>query len=135
MGATASNGSSRARDTPPNWPCRQPAQPLTKRLSSIKVSAMKQSLALALLFCRAFAAAPAAAQTDASAYQGPAGPTGSTPHSTFGVAAKVSTLGVQIEAAKPILNHANIRFGFNVFGLSENFDNDGIDLVAELNLR
>jgi len=95
---------------------------------------MKSLLLLGAVLCCGLAAGPASAQTDSSTNQG-ASTSGMASHSNFGVAGKVSTLGIQIEAAKPILNHANIRLGFNVFGLSDTFDNDGINMAANLNLR
>jgi len=57
------------------------------------------------------------------------------PHSSAGVAVKVSTLGVGIEAAVPVLERANVRVGFNTFTFNHDFDNDGITLAASLKLR
>lgn len=70
-----------------------------------------------------FASAPAAAQDDRG------------PHSSVGVAAKVSTLGVGVDAAVPVLDRANVRLGFNMFTLNRDFEDDGITLAASLKLR
>lgn len=67
--------------------------------------------------------APVAAQVDLG------------PHSKVGLAAKVSTLGVGVDAAFPVLERANVRVGFNLFTLNHNFDNDGITLAASLRMR
>src|SRR5437879_2441829 len=56
------------------------------------------------------------------------------PHSSVGLAANVSTLGVGLDAAFPVLERANVRVGFNLFTLSHDFDNDGITLAASLKL-
>ena len=66
---------------------------------------------------------PAAAQADLG------------PHSRVGVAAKVSTLGIGVDAAFPVLERANVRVGFSVFTLNHDFDNDGITLAASLKMR
>jgi len=70
-----------------------------------------------------FAAGPAAAQEDRG------------PHSSVGVAAKVSTLGVGVDAAVPVLERANVRVGFNMFTFNHDFEDDGITLAASLKLR
>lgn len=70
-----------------------------------------------------FAAGPAAAQDS------PVTP------SSFGVAAKVSTLGAGVDAAMPVLERANIRVGFNMFTFNRDFDDDGITFGASLRLR
>lgn len=57
------------------------------------------------------------------------------PHSNAGVAVKVSTLGFGADVAVPVASRANVRAGFNAFSLSHDFDNDGIDLAANLHLR
>jgi hypothetical protein len=69
------------------------------------------------------AVAPVAAQADLG------------PHSTVGLAAKVSTLGLGLDAAFPVLERANVRVGFNLFTLNHEFDNDGIILAANLRMR
>ena len=68
-------------------------------------------------------AGPAAAQADLG------------PNSHVGLAAKVSTLGFGVDAAFPVLEKANIRVGFNLFSFNHTFDNDGIQLAANLRLR
>ncbi len=57
------------------------------------------------------------------------------PHSHVGLAGKVSTLGIGVDAAFPVLDRANVRVGFNAFTLNHDFDNDGITLAASLKLR
>jgi hypothetical protein len=57
------------------------------------------------------------------------------PHSRVGVAAKVSTLGIGVDAAVPVLERANVRVGFNAFTFNHDFDDDGINLAASLRLR
>ena len=57
------------------------------------------------------------------------------PNSHVGIAAKISTLGVGVDAAFPVLDKANVRVGFNMFTLNHDFDNDGITLAASLKMR
>jgi len=85
---------------------------------------MRISPAVALVLTLACLAAPtvALAQTDA-------------PEPHFGVAGKVSSLGVGIDVAVPLLEHANFRVAFNGFGLTHDFDNDGLNLTARLRMR
>ncbi len=60
----------------------------------------------------------------------------STPNTHAGVAVKLTTLGVAIEAAVPVHDRVNVRAGFNGFSLSHDFDlDDGITLAAQLKLR
>lgn len=60
----------------------------------------------------------------------------SSPNSHVGVAVKLTTLGVAIEAAVPVHDRVNIRAGFNVLSLNHDFDtDDGIILAAQLKLR
>ncbi len=68
------------------------------------------------------AVGPAAAQADLG------------PHSSVGLSANVSTLGLGVDAAFPVLARANVRVGFNLFNLNHDFDNDGINLAASLKL-
>lgn len=70
-----------------------------------------------------FTAGPAAAQQDRG------------PHSSVGVAAKVSTLGGGVDVALPVLERANIRVGVNMFTFNHDFDSDGITFAASLKLR
>src|SRR5262245_7669736 len=54
----------------------------------------------------------------------------------FGVAGRVSTLGVGIDFAVPVMERANVRVAFNWFGLSQDFDSDdGFNLAARLQMR
>lgn len=55
--------------------------------------------------------------------------------SHVGVGVKVSLLGVGIEAATPITYRTNVRFGFNAFGYSRGFSNDGVGYNADLTFR
>jgi hypothetical protein len=57
------------------------------------------------------------------------------PHSNVGVAVKISTLGLGVDAAFPVAERANVRVGFNASTLTHDFDNDGITLAASLKLR
>jgi hypothetical protein len=74
------------------------------------------------------------AQAPASSTQTTRPATSASP-SHVGVAVKVSTLGVSLEAAAPVMPRANIRIGFGVFTLNHDFDNDGIDIAAQLKMR
>ena len=69
-----------------------------------------------------FAAVPAAAQDFG-------------PHSSVGLAAKVSTLGLGVDAAMPVLEKANVRIGFNMFTFNHDFEDEGITFGASLKLR
>jgi hypothetical protein len=55
--------------------------------------------------------------------------------SNVGVGVKVSLLGVGVEAAIPITYHTNVRVGFNAFGYSRGFSNNGINYNADLTFR
>lgn len=55
--------------------------------------------------------------------------------SKIGVGVKMSLLGFGVEAATPVTYHTNVRVGFNAFGYSHNFTNDGINYNADLNFR
>jgi hypothetical protein len=58
------------------------------------------------------------------------------PHSKVGVAVKVGTMGVGVDAALPVLEKANVRFGVNTFTLNRDFDNDdGTSIAASLRMR
>ena len=57
------------------------------------------------------------------------------PHSSVGLAVKLSTLGVGVDAAFPVLERANVRVGFNAFTFNHDFDTDGLTLAANLKLR
>lgn len=58
-----------------------------------------------------------------------------SPPRHVGVSVKLTTLGVAIEGATPVHERVNVRAGFNVFGLTHDFDTDGIGLAAQLKLR
>jgi hypothetical protein len=49
-----------------------------------------------------------------------------------GAAVKVSTLGVGVEVATPVLRRANLRAAFNILGYSKTFNKDGIGYDAHL---
>jgi hypothetical protein len=76
----------------------------------------------------------ALAQSPSSSSQTTRPPTSAAP-SHVGVAVKLSTLGVSLEAAAPVMPRANLRVGFSVFALNHQFDNDGITLDAQLKMR
>lgn len=78
---------------------------------------------MAVVSAIVFAAGPAAAQEDLG------------PHSSVGVAGKVSTLGPGVDVAFPVLDRANVRVGFNMFSFSHDFDDDGITFGASLRMR
>src|SRR5262245_29651969 len=51
------------------------------------------------------------------------------------VTVKLSTLGVGLDVAVPVLPRVHLRGGFNMFGLSHDFDADGISLNAHVKMR
>lgn len=53
----------------------------------------------------------------------------------IGVGAKISLLGIGVEAATPLSHRINLRGGFNFFNYSRGFNNDGIHYDATLNFR
>jgi hypothetical protein len=53
----------------------------------------------------------------------------------FGIGAKVSLLGIGIEAATPLSRRINLRGGFNFLNYDRGFNNDGIHYAAQLNFR
>lgn len=57
----------------------------------------------------------------------------STPHA--GVAFTLSDLGAGVDVAVPVGKKLNIRGGFSALGLNHTFEDDGIELAADLKLR
>ena len=55
--------------------------------------------------------------------------------SKFGIGLKISTLGVGVEAAVPIMARLNVRSGVNFFQYNRAITNDGIHYAAQLNFR
>lgn len=53
----------------------------------------------------------------------------------LGVGAKVSTLGIGIEAATAVTRRSNVRGSFNFYDYNRGFDDDGINYAANLRLR
>jgi hypothetical protein len=53
----------------------------------------------------------------------------------FGLGAKISTLGVGIEAATAVTRRTNIRGGFNFLGYDREFSKNGIDYTGQLRYR
>jgi len=53
----------------------------------------------------------------------------------FGMAVKVSPLGLGIEAATPLTYRTNLRVGANAFSYSHGFNESGVNYNANLNLR
>lgn len=53
----------------------------------------------------------------------------------IGIGAKVSLLGIGIEAATPIARRINLRGGFNFLNYNRDFNNDGIHYDGQLNFR
>jgi hypothetical protein len=54
---------------------------------------------------------------------------------SVGIAAKISSLGVGVDAATPLTARTNLRVGFNALGYSGTFHADGIGYNAKLTLR
>lgn len=65
----------------------------------------------------------------------PAGKGGQVMPARFGMAVKVSPLGLGIEAATPLTYHTNLRVGANAFSYSHGFNESGVNYNANLNLR
>src|SRR5262245_12108612 len=53
----------------------------------------------------------------------------------LGIGAKVSSLGIGIEAATAVTSRSNVRGGFNMFSYGRDFSQDGIDYGADLRFR
>jgi hypothetical protein len=58
-----------------------------------------------------------------------------TAPSNAGVAFKVSTFGFGADVAVPLSPKTNIRGGFGTYGLSHDFEDDGLTLAAKFSLR
>jgi hypothetical protein len=61
--------------------------------------------------------------------------TAAAQESHAGIAFKLSTLGAGVDLAVPVGEKVNVRGGFSGLSLNHDFDNDGIDLAAQLKLR
>jgi hypothetical protein len=57
------------------------------------------------------------------------------PAGKIGLGVKVSLLGVGVEAAVPVMSHANLRAGFNFFNYDRTLSQDGVTYVGKLNFR
>lgn len=64
--------------------------------------------------------------------QSPTGEVTGGAFSSVGVGVKVSTLGVGVEAATPLIHKFNLRGGFNIFRYSRPITNDGIQYQGSL---
>jgi hypothetical protein len=53
----------------------------------------------------------------------------------IGIGAKISVLGIGIEAATPVSKRINLRGGFNFLNYSRGFNNDGIHYDGQLSFR
>ena len=53
----------------------------------------------------------------------------------IGLGVKVSLLGVGVQAAVPVMTHANLRVGLNMLNYSRTLDQDGVSYVGKLNFR
>lgn len=53
----------------------------------------------------------------------------------FGLAVKLSSLGLGLEAAVRVSERSNLRAGFNILGFSHTFTKDGIAYVGHLNFK
>jgi hypothetical protein len=80
------------------------------------------TVAAALLICAAAFVSPCFAQSG-------------EPLPRLGVGAKVSTMGIGIEAATAVTSQSNVRGGFNMFNYARDFNQDGIDYGAQLRFR
>jgi hypothetical protein len=69
-------------------------------------------------------------QTPPSAKPSVFGPSGK-----IGLGVKISSLGVGVEAAAPVMSHANVRVGFNFFNYDRTLSQDGVTYVGKLNFR
>jgi hypothetical protein len=57
------------------------------------------------------------------------------PSLSVGIVAKISSLGVGVDAATPLTARTNLRVGFNALGYSDTFHADGIGYNTSLTLR
>jgi hypothetical protein len=71
----------------------------------------------------------------ASAFMSPGLGQSGEPLPRLGVGAKVSTLGIGIEAATAVTSRSNVRGGINMFNHTRDFSKQGIDYGAQLRLR
>lgn len=62
-------------------------------------------------------------------------PHGDSHASKIGVGAKISLLGIGIEAATPLSRRLNLRGGFNFFNYDKGVSSDGINYSGKLNFR
>jgi hypothetical protein len=53
----------------------------------------------------------------------------------IGLGVKISLLGVGVEAAVPVMSHANLRAGFNFFNYDRTLSQDGVTYAGKLNFR
>jgi hypothetical protein len=60
---------------------------------------------------------------------------GGEPLPKLGVGAKVSTLGIGVEAATGVTQQSNVRGGFNMFSYDHGFSQNGIESGAQFKLR
>lgn len=103
--------------------------------SSESITASDDAMIAAIL-----AAGPAAGPNESSSLALPASPAPPPPSNgdraaKIGIGAKVSLLGIGIEAATPLSRRFNLRGGFNFLNYSRGFNNDGIHYDATLNFR
>jgi hypothetical protein len=59
----------------------------------------------------------------------------SAPHTNVGLAVKVGALGAGLDVALPLARRVNVRVGFSAMALEQRYQNDGIDLTANLTMR
>ena len=57
------------------------------------------------------------------------------PFSRLAIGAKVSTLGIGVEAATLVTNRSNVRAGFNFFSYDRTFTTDGVSYKGRLHFR
>src|SRR5262245_61490158 len=96
--------------------------PFRPSVADKALGAMHKTILLLTVVAFSFTIRPAFAQTDAPPSPSP---------SRFGVGTQFTTLGVAVEGAVPVTERSNLRFGYSIFTLNHDFDNDGIDLTAQ----
>jgi len=89
----------------------------------------------ALFWMAPLALALAFACCDVSFAQAHGGEVTGGAFSSVGVGVKISTLGVGIEAATPLIRRFNLRGGFNMFRYSRPITNDGIQYQGSLRFQ
>jgi hypothetical protein len=66
---------------------------------------------------------------------GTVAPSRSPAPARFGVAGRISTLGVGVDFGVPVMERATFRVAVNQFGWSHDFEDGGFDIAAKLKMR